>query len=87
MSRRRPRSPEARPLERPGANASRRCRDGPLKVTFWFSSFMLATMILGVTLAGRPTRRGTLTLLFLGGTVGFMMWAYALYPAIFVHIS
>jgi hypothetical protein len=53
---------------------------------FFFDGLLVTSWLLGVTLVGRGTKRGTLTLLFVGGCVAFMIWSYMLYPAIFIHI-
>ena len=53
---------------------------------FFFDGLLVTSWLLGATLVGRGTKRGTLTLLFVGGSVVFMIWSYMLYPAIFSHI-
>jgi hypothetical protein len=57
------------------------------KVFFWLAAGAIyVPAIIGVTLAGRGTRRGWLTILFLGGLVVYMAWKDVLYPVIFIHI-
>jgi hypothetical protein len=42
------------------------------KFFFWFSGLVITSMLLGVTLVRQGTRRGTLTIIFLGGTLVVM---------------
>lgn len=56
------------------------------KFFFFFDGLLVTSWLLAATLMGRATKRGTLTLLFVGGSVAFMIWSYMLYPAIFIHI-
>ena len=57
------------------------------KAWFWFVGMIFFSYLLGVTIVGRATRRGTLTILFLGGILGYMAWTYVLYPVVFIHIK
>ncbi len=57
------------------------------KIFFWFDGFLILCFLLGVTIAGAGTKRGTLTLLFLGGAIAYMTWTYVLYPVVFVHFT
>jgi hypothetical protein len=57
------------------------------KVFFWLvAGVVCLPVITGASLSGRGTRRGWLTILFLGGLVVYMAWKDVLYPIIFIHI-
>lgn len=56
------------------------------KVFFFFAIIANVPPIVGVTIRGRGTARGCLTIVFMGGMAVWMAWTYALYPAIFSHI-